>query len=361
MLKLDYSIKSPEERKNLVEKILEENPEYNLNTLADYLILCMEKQEKKEKKILTENRMVTVNKRELSFEGLVGKMEKNEDGIYQLIKNDKNIIFKPKISITKKDKENSPELRQTIDAIQILKKKALTAKGKDRYVIHKAIIDLQKDQYIIKQSANPAIIPANLTRSFNFLSLVGEEWITDVFEVENDKEVLIDEKVEHSELSLLNWKLVSAILCNYSKLKQSCAEDFKGDLWFLLKDFDDIAEKAFKNYPILEMITTLKIDGVKNKEIQEALQLNFGFCYSKEYLSCLWRQKIPRLIASQAEHDFLIWYFSFVEKGKWKKCSRCGEYKLLNRAFFTMNRSSKTGFYSICKECRNRKVIKHVG
>lgn len=31
----------------------------------------MEKQEKKERKVLTENRMMTVNKRETSFEGLV--------------------------------------------------------------------------------------------------------------------------------------------------------------------------------------------------------------------------------------------------------------------------------------------------
>jgi hypothetical protein len=31
----------------------------------------MEKEEKKQKKILTENRLMTVNKRETSFEGLV--------------------------------------------------------------------------------------------------------------------------------------------------------------------------------------------------------------------------------------------------------------------------------------------------
>lgn len=72
--KLDYSLESPEERKVLVEKILgeEENftPNY-LEALADYLILSMEKQERKEKKILTENRLATVNKRETSFEGLV--------------------------------------------------------------------------------------------------------------------------------------------------------------------------------------------------------------------------------------------------------------------------------------------------
>jgi hypothetical protein len=41
-----------------------------MEVLADYLVLCMEKQEKRDKKILTENRLTTVNKRECSFEGL---------------------------------------------------------------------------------------------------------------------------------------------------------------------------------------------------------------------------------------------------------------------------------------------------
>ena len=53
----------------------------------------MEKQEKKEKKLLTENRMATVNKRETSFEGLVSQLENGEDGIYNLITENKNTIF----------------------------------------------------------------------------------------------------------------------------------------------------------------------------------------------------------------------------------------------------------------------------
>ena len=77
-----------------------EPTEKYLEILADYLILCMEKQERKEKRILTENRMSTVNKRETSFEGLVGQFDNGEDGIYNLITQDKNIIFQPKVSIT---------------------------------------------------------------------------------------------------------------------------------------------------------------------------------------------------------------------------------------------------------------------
>ena len=96
IVKLDYTLTTPEERVKLVEQILEENPDPNdkyLEVLADYLILCMEKQEKKERKILTENRMATVNKRETSFEGLVSQLENGEDGIYNLISENKNQIF----------------------------------------------------------------------------------------------------------------------------------------------------------------------------------------------------------------------------------------------------------------------------
>jgi len=96
MIKLDYSLTSPEERNELVKKILEENPDPGpkyLEILADYLVFCMEKQEKREKRILTENRMTTVNKREMSFEGLVSQLENGEDGIYNFITEDKQVIF----------------------------------------------------------------------------------------------------------------------------------------------------------------------------------------------------------------------------------------------------------------------------
>lgn len=119
IIKLDYTLETPEERNELVNKILrdlEENnitptPQY-LESLANYLILSVEKQERhllKEKKerqdVLTDNRMVTINKRETSFEGLVSQLENGENGIYNMITQDKNIIFQPKITITKQDLE----------------------------------------------------------------------------------------------------------------------------------------------------------------------------------------------------------------------------------------------------------------
>ncbi len=148
MIKLDYTLDSPQDRNELVKKFLEENPdpgEKYLEILADYLILCMEKQERKERKILTDNRMMTVNKRETSFEGLVSQFENGEDGIYNLITENKNVIFQPKITITKKDLDEIPCLRQLRDAINAWDAKLKTISGRDAYIIKSTLIELRKD------------------------------------------------------------------------------------------------------------------------------------------------------------------------------------------------------------------------
>ena len=85
--------------------------------MADYLVFCMEKKERNEKKILTENRKLTVNKRETSYEGLISQFENGEDGVYNITTNDKHIIMDPKIEITPKDRKDIPELEQTDSSI----------------------------------------------------------------------------------------------------------------------------------------------------------------------------------------------------------------------------------------------------
>ena len=84
-LKLDYTIESPVQRNELVKKIVESLPPQKLTNryleiLADYIIFAKTKeQRKKQESINTENRMITINKRQTSFQGLVGKFENGED------------------------------------------------------------------------------------------------------------------------------------------------------------------------------------------------------------------------------------------------------------------------------------------
>lgn len=346
MIKLDYTLESPEERKQLVEKILEECPEPTpqyLETLADYLVLCMEKQERKQRKILTENRMTTVNKRETSFEGLVTQLENGEDGIYNMITNNKNVIFQPKVMITKKDVEEIPGLRELREAIKYWEERLKTTSGRDAYIIKKAIIDLRKDQYLLKDGYRNPVVCKNLTRSKSYIPL------DDDFSFDDEGYVIPE------GISLCDPKVCSAILCNYSLLKQDSDGEFEKDLWYLMQDFDDISDAALKDFPLYDKIVEYKIDGLQNIDIQEKIENEFGIRHSVEYISSLWRNKIPKLIASEAEDRLLNWYFFDQMKGKYKKCSRCGEIKLAHNKYFSKNKTSRDGFYSICKKCRNAK------
>ena len=305
----------------------------------------MEKQEKKERKILTENRLMTVNKRETSFEGLVSQLENGEDGIYNLISDNKNQIFQPKVTITKKDLEDIPCLKQLKDAINLWEAKLKVTEGKDAFIIKKALIEMRKDQYLIKNAYRRPIVFNKLTRSRNYVKLDDKTCRFDA-----------DGYPIPEGVSLLDPAVCSAILCNYSRLKQDSSDQFEGDLYYLMESFDEIADVALQKYPLYEKIVECKIDGLQNIQIQEILQMEFGIKHSLEYISSLWRKKIPKLIASAAEDQYLDWYYLNEEKGKYKRCSRCGQIKLAHNKYFSKNKTSKDGFYSICKKCRNSKT-----
>ena len=308
----------------------------------------MEKQEKKEKKILTDNRMTTVNRRETSFDGLVAQFENGEDGIYNLIANDKNIIFQPKISITKKDLEEIPELRQLKEAISMWEAKLKTSSGRESYIIKKTLIELRKDQYIIKNAYRRPIVPIKLIRSKHIVKLDGRIWL--------DPDT---QEVCYSGFTFLDPNVCEQVLCNYSKLKEDSWGNFENDTWYMINDFEDLIDRALKPYPLYLRIIEYKIDRMPNNDIQLKLQQEFGIKHSIEYISSLWRNKIPKLIAEQATDDWLEYHFTFEEKGQFKKCSRCGKIKIAHNRYFSKNKTSRDGFYSICKNCRNSKSKKN--
>lgn len=350
MLKLDYSITSPEERKELVEKIIAETGEENMSErslefLSNYLVFCMEKQEKKQKQILTDNRMTTVNKREASMEGLTEKLENGEDGLYNLMTNDKNIIFAPSISITPEDIKDIPFIRQVREAISVMSEKEKNATGKELYKIKKSIIEMRQEQYLIKSAYRKPIYFLRAGRGSQKIDWDENIWIND------------EQEIEYSgRCTLYNPKHISALLVNYSKLVQNSYEDLNSDIRWLMKDLENLIEKSLRlEHPMYYDIIIAKIDGKSNIDIKDMLEQKHNKSHSLEYISSLYRNKIPEIIARFAQNEWINWYYTYVEKGEWKTCTFCGETKLAHNRFFSKNKTAKCGFYSICKCCRNSK------
>lgn len=350
VIHLDYTIQDPAERAALVQKIVDNaspeqlTPKY-LQILSNYIIFSMDKEQRKQKTILTDNHMVTVDKRETSFEGLITKFENGQDAIYNMITNDKNIIFAPKIEITQQDLDTIPELRELRQAIDQVEEMKSKASGKRRSLLMKQLIEMRKDQYVIKNSYQRPIFFMNATKQSHRVKFWDKITILDNGEL----------KIE-GNFSFLRPQDVSVLLKNYSRVKEDAYGQFNSDSYYMILDLQNLIQRTLpQEYPLLYDLMIYKIDGKTNEEIQRLLEQKHGIKHSVEYISSLWCNKIPKLLADKAKKEWLVWHYTQEEKGKWKRCSRCGEVKLAHNEFFSKNKSSKDGFYSICKCCRNKK------
>ena len=218
--KLDYSLKTAKERKDFVSKVVAATPAKELNkkyieVLSDYIVSAMTPEEKKSKMILTDNRMITINKRETSYQGLAESFESGEDGLYNLMIDDKNRLLTHKYKITEKDLNEIKPLKDLRESIAAVEKMEKEATGKRKFLLKKQLIEMHQEQYIIKNFYKEnAVMPSNggsskLIKGFSKMKI--EENIT------------IDENgepVSNSVISFFNPIHVSALLCNYSSLKE---------------------------------------------------------------------------------------------------------------------------------------------
>lgn len=349
---LDYNLKTNEERIALVNDIIAKEPilsNQQLSYLSDYLLFITDRnQTKKEKKnqhpIITKNRTVTVNKRQISYEGVVDSLETGENGLHQLIANDKNQILDPKEPITEEDIEIIPGLKEQIDIIESLQRQFKNATKEKRYSLKKQIIETWQQAYLLKASYKNAPSRSRVAKQLAHTSLPENITI-------NPKTLMPQ---TDARISLLVPEHISFMLNYYSQLRQECFDDLLGDMHFLIMDLDNLITDAFKeDYPQYYDFVIWKIDGMSNADIREQYFIKYNELHSEQYYSTLWRQRIPKLLSDYMIKKWVVWHYTNEEYGRWLKCSKCGKHKLAHPLFFAKN-SSSTGYYSVCKECKNK-------
>lgn len=355
-MKLDYSLKTPQERIEYIQKTLDTIPAQEktnqyLSYMSDYILFVADKdQTKKEHKkdhpIVTKNREVTVNKRQISFEEIISNLENGEDGLYSMITHDKNQIMDRKNNISTKDIEEVPQIKENLELIKILQEQFAKAQGAAKYSLKKQIIETWQQIYILRASYRGTPIKGKTSNQ-----------IKNMAHMRLDEDISLDENgfpQSNCLISLFNPAHVSFLLCYYSQLKEECGDDFNSDMYYLLLDLENLVDEALQDQPILYDLLIWKIDGKTNEEIQSLMNSHYGVQHNGQYFSTLWRKRIPKIIAEEAQKQWLIWYYTNEEYGQWKQCGKCGEVKLAHPLFFSRN-SSKDHYYSICKECRRKK------
>lgn len=148
-----------------------------------------------------------------------------------------------------------PLLRQLRDSIDVWEGYLKRAEGRERFIVKSALIDMRRDQYVIKNAYRKPIVFNKITRS-SFTMPLDE----DVVEWENTFPI-------PEGVNLMNPKVCEAILVNYSRLKEDSWSRLDSDAWCLVYDFERTCDKALANYPLYMRIVECKIDGMQNKDI----------------------------------------------------------------------------------------------
>lgn len=192
-----------------------------MEILANYVIAAMTPAEKKAHTYLTDNRQLTINKRETSYQGLTDQFENGEDGAWNLFNEvaDKSIRLTQKKSISAEDLAEIPELRDLKESIAVIENLEAKAHGKDRYRLKKWLIELHQEQYIIKDIFKPTMSANAIAKTIAHMDL-GEN-----ISIGEDGEPHSDGRI-----TLFNPAHVCALLCNYSALKDEAWSKFSSDL-----------------------------------------------------------------------------------------------------------------------------------
>jgi hypothetical protein len=313
---VDYTIKNLDDRINLVNTILEEqkdkiekyfgNPTINylLQGLANYILNCDHKQTHKE------------------------RMQSNfENSTFELTSEAQYTIYN-KTTIKKCDYKNEA-IREKRDLIIHVFNKYGSSKKARRW-----IQDLKYDQVMIKQSEKGYIKP-QLTIQIPSYSeeLEIDSYWKDIFEINSINHLLNLDLFE-----VESWKTVLKLLPYYNKISGNVDRLVKVfNKAYHLCDFTLLQRRIIREWQCGVKHEYNDFIILKNKDVENRLNIEQSALSHNI-------ESICNKLINAYESLFTEYYYTFITKGTYKKCKKCGQTKIIQD--FYENRA-------ICKDCFN--------
>lgn len=346
-MNLDYNLKTDEERVALCRDICEKNKKHKLSNkdleqLADYLLRVREggttvRERKQRYPITTNNRSLAHATKNVSLDSLGEAAEFFYDG---------EIVATGAISpatdpITEEDIKVVPGLAQNRVAEAALREAVNNSSGHQRRQLKAQLIEVWREAYFLRslyRGVDPSKIASRTVRDVARLQLNGE--------------VLFDEDgypYDTSAVSLMDPVHISYLIQWYLPLLKETYYDLECDMRWLMTDFAALVRRTFPPHTPLHDLTALRALGYQLRDIPEIMFKLHGISKNSNQWNYVLTHTVSNAIAKRAQREYIIWYYSNVEYGEWKKCNRCGKWKPLHPIFWTRDGDK---FYSICKKCR---------
>lgn len=229
------------------------------------------------------------------------------------------------------------------------------------YYLRHLLIDLRKDQYLLKALFHP---PLHAKSAINDTAPHEIDWFADsgyavqplLMDVNNKRYIGEQDwewrTVAEHTIDLTNPTHIYHILDNYSSLCHQIHDNPMSNTLYLLKAVEKLIDKT-KLSPARYHILIRKIDHASNEQIAQELISHFALDYATNYISTIWTKEICGAIAKQGEID----RDEALAQGhphKWKRCTKCHTNKLRDTRFFATKRNTFDGYLPVCRECQRK-------
>lgn len=102
------------------------------------------------------------------------------------------------------------------------------------------------------------------------------------------------------------------------------------------------------------LIVEMKSENWRNEDINNELRRRNLKTFSVNYISTIYKKRIPKLLAQAVETHFEL-ALALDQPDEWKHCSKCGKLLHLDSNHFRRLGKSKDGFVGSCKQCDKKK------